>query len=152
MTQDNFSPVLAAFGASLGLEGLALDEYQSCTLAIDEVMLTMQWKGDSQILLVYAPVGLIDQDAPDPGLLWQLLEANCLGRGTGGLVLGLEPGLGAVILSGQLPTHNLEPVVLERYIESFANMADEWRGRLAEASAGRETAPGNSAEPMGIPI
>ncbi|MCL1889258.1 MAG: type III secretion system chaperone [Desulfovibrionaceae bacterium] len=147
MTRDDFSPVLQAFGSSLGIEGLALDEYQSCTLTIDEVMLAMQWKSEAQTVLIYAPVGMIDQDNLDKNLLVQLLEANCLGLGTGGLALGLQPGLGAIILSGQLSTHNLEPVVLERFIEFFTNMADEWKGRLAQTQAGLETAPDTPAAP-----
>ena len=148
MTNDDFSPVLQAFGSSLGIEGLALDEYQSCTLTINEVMLTLQWKRDSQTVLVYSPVGLIDKNALD--MLVQLLEANCLGLGTGGLALGLQPGLGAVILSGQLSTHNLGPVVLERFIEFFAAMADEWLSRLAETPGNRETTPDTVAMPAGI--
>jgi hypothetical protein len=152
MTQDNFSPVLQAFGTSLGIEGLALDEYGSCTLSIDEVMLTMQWKSESQTLLVYAPVGMIDKNDLGKALLVELLEANCLGMGTGGLALGLHPALGAIVLSGQLPTHNLEPVALGRFIEFFVNMADEWRVRLAETPGSRETAPDTAAEPVGIRI
>ena len=152
MEHDDFSPVLQAFGSSLGIEGLALDEYHSCTLGIDEMMLTMQWKSEAQTVLVYAPVGMIDKDAIDKNLLVQLLEANCLGMGTGGLTLGLQPGQGAIVLSGQLSTHNLEPVVLERFIEFFAGMADEWRERLAQAQNSGEMAPGEPDMPAGIRI
>jgi hypothetical protein len=152
MTQDFFAPILRAFGASIGVEGLALDEYQSCTLAIDDVMLTMQGANDAETLLVYAPVGMIDNNALDSGLLLQLLEANCLGKGTGGLILGLQPGFGAIILSGQLSTRNLSPVELERFIEFFVSTAEEWGKRLAETQSGPEQAPDISGMPAGIYI
>ena len=147
MTQDSFTPVLQAFGASIGVEGLALDDHQSCVLSIDDVMLTMQWMQDSETLLVYSPVGMIDKNAVTADLLLQLLEANCLGMGTGGLTLGAQPDFGAVVLSGRLPTHNLSPVVLERFIEFFASVADEWSKRLAETQP--EQAPDTSDMPVG---
>ena len=145
MTQDSFTPVLQAFGASIGVEGLALDDHQSCTLAIDDVMLTVQWKQDSEVLLVYSPVGMIDKNAVNADLLLQLLEASCLGMGTGGLTLGVQPEFGAIVLSGQLPTQNLNPVALERFIEFFASTADEWSKRLAE------TQPEQAPDTPGIP-
>jgi hypothetical protein len=150
MAHDDFSPVLQAFGESLGVQGLALDDCQSCSLSIGETLLTMQWKADSGVLLVYAPVGLISKDAMDRHMLISLLEANCLGMGTGGLALGLHPGLGAVILSGQVPGHGLNPVALERFAEFFVAMAEEWRGRLAEAPGGHETVSRASAEPADL--
>ncbi|MCL2029299.1 MAG: type III secretion system chaperone [Deltaproteobacteria bacterium] len=145
--EDYFTPILEAFGASIGVEGLALDEHQSCTLAIDEVMLTMQWIEDSEVLLVYAPVGMIDNKVGDNRQLLQLLEANCLGQGTGGLTLGVQPEFGAIILSGQLPTQNLNPVGLERFMEFFTSMAEEWSRRLAETRP--EEAPDTSGIPAG---
>ena len=145
MTQEYFTPIFQAFGASIGVEGLALDEQQSCILAIDDVLITMQWKQDSEVLLVYAPVGTIDNNVGDNRQLLQLLEANCLGMGTGGLTLGVQPEFGAIVLSGQFFTQNLNPVALERFIEFFASMADEWSKRLAE------TQPEQAPDPPGIP-
>ena len=152
MAQDYFAPILQAFGSSIGLEGLALDEHQSCTLAMGDVLLTMQWMPDADSLLVYAPVGMITYGALDENLLVQLLEANCLGRGTGGLSLGLQPGFGAVILSGSLFANRLAPVVLERFIEFFTGTAEEWIRRLAEAQGGREKIPDAPGMPAGLRV
>jgi hypothetical protein len=67
--------------------------------------------------------------------------------GTGGLLLGVQPAFCAIILSGQLPTRNLEPVALERFIEFFTEVAEEWSARL-----GREqTTPETGAETFDVP-
>ena len=152
MAQDYFTPVIQAFGSSIGIEGLALDEYQSCMLFVDDLTLNLQWKSESEALLVYAPVGMIDKDAPDTAQLIQLLEANCLGMDTGGLTLGLQPAFGTVVLSGQLPTHNLEPVVLERFINFFVEMAVEWADRLEQPQTGPKTPSEMPAMPAGIRV
>lgn len=144
---DSVTPALKAFGLSIGIEGLTLDEDQSCTLIVDDLMFTLQWKSESQALLVYAPVGQIDMANPNTAQLLEILEANCLGMGTGGLALGLQPSFGAVVLSGQLPTRNLEPVVLEHYITFFVEMALEWTGRLKQAQNDGQ----NPAEASGMP-
>jgi hypothetical protein len=154
MAPDSFPSVLKVFGSSLGIDGLALDEYGTCSLAIDEVLLSLRWASDSQTLLVYAPVGMIDLNTVDKNQLVELLEANCLGQGTGGLTLGLEPGFGAIVLSGQLSTHNLEPFVLERFIEFFCGLAEDWSRRLAQAPngapSGRPAVPESPDMPVGI--
>lgn len=148
MVNDHFTPVLQAFGSSIGIEGLSLDECQSCTLSIDDHLVTLQLADESETLLVYAPVGMVDVKAPDTAQLMQLLEANCLGMGTGRLALGVQPVFGAIILSGQLPTRALEPVTLGRFIEFFAAMAEEWTDRLGRP----QTSPEESSEVPGMPV
>jgi len=135
MTSGTFPNVLAAFGSSLGLEGLSLDEYQSCTLVIDTVMLTLQWKEEAESLLVYAPVGRL-RAVDDPASLYRhFLEANCLGGGTGGLTLGVQAGLEAVILSGRLPTRGLEAEALDAYIRVFADQVEFWMADIRDFGA-----------------
>ena len=130
MDTASFTLILAEFGKGLGLEGLTLDDSSSCTLIVREVMFTMLWDEASQSLLVFAPIGSLRQTADEAALCRRMMEANCLGSGTGGLTLGVQPGLDAIILSGRIPGAALSAPALSRWIDVFTEQGVHWKQEL----------------------
>ncbi|MDR3157673.1 MAG: type III secretion system chaperone [Zoogloeaceae bacterium] len=138
-----FSPILARLGEAIGIPDLALDEDAACTLEIDGQLFNLQWFEEERTLAVYAVIGAAEHGPRALPLYAALLEANALGRDTGGLALGLHPGLDSLLLSGQVFAGNLEGDALYRYVEFFADRAKHWEERVREILAQTPEAPGS---------
>jgi tetratricopeptide (TPR) repeat protein len=126
-------------GVEIGISDLAPDEEASCMLEIDDQLFNLQWFEESRALAVYAVVGAAEHGPR------ALLEANALGRDTGGRALGLHAGLDSLLLSGQVFVGDLEgDDVLYRYVEFFADQAKHWEARIREILAETPETPGAS--------
>jgi hypothetical protein len=130
-----FAPILTRFGEAIGIPDLALDEDAACMLEIDGQLFNLQWFAASNTLAVYAVVGAAEHGPEALPLYTALLEANALGRETGGLTLGLHAGQDSLLLTGQVFSGNLEGDALYRYVEFFVAQAKHWETRIQEILA-----------------
>lgn len=140
MDTADFASMLERFGASLGIEGLALDEYHSCMLAVRDVAFILQWGEAAQSVLIYASVGTLSHAEDEGALCRHLLEASCLGAGTGGFTLGVQPEMGTVILSGRMPGAALSEESLGRWVSAFVQQAEKWMGSLGYGGEAQQAA------------
>jgi hypothetical protein len=140
--QDNAQQVIGEFGRSIGIDDLALDEEGYCCLAIDrDLIVNIELDADGGRLVLYSMVG---QPGPDrAAALEMLMQANYLGQGTGGAILGAQPETGAIVLSCALPADRLDLPAFNGALERFVNTAEDWMRRLAgpAPAAAAEAAP-----------
>jgi hypothetical protein len=127
---ETFVTLLKAFGELIENPDLELDENSSCVLGIDELLLSLQWLPERELLLVYAPIGAPDRGENALKFCTTLLEANCLGLGTSGFTLGLSHELDSVTLSGMVSLYALDAERLFQLIEAFVEEARDWMASL----------------------
>ena len=120
--------LLADFGASLGLDGLSLDEDGHCALAFDEVMVNIDFIEETQDLLFYSALGISDEaQRSDPAILLPLLQANYFGMGTAGGQIGIDKTSGMVTLSRAYPLQLLDLQGLTASLQAFVSTAEYWK-------------------------
>jgi hypothetical protein len=133
---ETIADVVAAYGKLLGFSSLALDQDGQCHLQFDErIPVSLAVAGEGAELVAVAAVGELGP-APAPAVLSLLLDANFLGRGTAGMVLGVEAESGAVALSARLPAEGLSVDRLEACLDRLVSVAEGWRERLPAIAQG----------------
>jgi len=147
---DQASAIVKALGDRLGLEGLELDEDDSCTLRFGEALeVTMQLDDDAFVLS--AEVGVAPAPA-EPAMLEALLEANLFWSGTGGATLSMDPSSRRVFLHERCLASALAPDRLETMLERFVNAAESWAAKVSEGGTGQDAGPENDADMGGRPV
>lgn len=120
--------IIGAFGRTTGIDDLELDQDGYCCLLIDQdLVINIELDEPGQRLLFYSVVG-----TPEAHRLPMLMQANYLGRGTGGATLGLQPDSGAAVLSREIPIAQLDVPDFSAALERFVNTTEEWVKRLRE--------------------
>lgn len=137
--REQFDRVLAAFGATVGLDRLALDEAGTGALFIDEVAVNLEVDEAQGRLLLYAALGVPEGDPAAAHVA--MLEANLFWQGTAGATLALQPETGAALLVRALPMAELDEVGFETALQTFVEMAEAWEGRLQVAGDPAATEP-----------
>jgi Tir chaperone protein (CesT) family len=149
--RDTAQQVIGDFGKTIGLDDLALDEADYCCLLIDQALvINIEFDEPERRLMLYSMVGRPGQDRA--AVFSALMQANYLGRGTGGATLGLqsEPDGEAIVLSREVPLPGLDVPAFSSALERFVNMAETWTQRLGTAPAAAETsAPAPDFPPAG---
>lgn len=143
--REQVDHVLAAFGDTVGLERLALDEAGMGALFIDETAVNLEVDEAESRLLLYAGLGVPEGDPAATHIA--LLEANLFWQGTGGATLALQPETGVVLLVQALPTAGLDPVGFETALQTFVEVAETWERRLRQPAA-----PAGADEPVPGPL
>jgi hypothetical protein len=140
--------ILGDFGKTIGLDDLELDAAGYCCLMIDNnLVINIEFEEPDARLLLYAKVG---RPGPDrAAALTAILEANYLGRGTGGATLGLEPESGSIVLSRDLAIAGMDVPGFSDALERFVNTAEVWSKRLGEASASAPPSDPHDHPPVG---
>lgn len=130
MSMQVFTKLLADFGASAGIPGLAVDDEGYCILKLDEkIVLVMQYEHETESIVLYADLGKYPQ-AGEHAVFYDILQANCLWTGTGGATLGVNAGTNSVLMCYRLPARHLDTGIFEQTIESLANTAEFWTNRI----------------------
>lgn len=133
---DHINRLLTDFGNTLGLDSLTLDEEGYCCLKFDDLMVNFERVNEEDaLLLVYAPLGQMPENAP-ASVYAQLLQANYFFVGTGGGTLGLSEDGNVVALVQILDISRMEVLGLEEVLQNFVNAADIWSQYLV--TDGRE--------------
>jgi hypothetical protein len=144
--RDSIQQVMADFGKTVGLDDLGLDEQDYCCLVIEQdLVINIEFDEAGERLMLYSKVG---RPGPDrEAELTKILQANYLGRGTGGATLGLQPESGAVVLSREVPTAGIDVPSFSASLENFVNVAEAWTRRLADAVSLAQPSAGSPDHP-----
>ena len=132
----SFESLIADFSQMTGLD-LAPDERAGCMLETDGIFITMQYRAESDDVVLFAPV--TDPGAaarPSKAMLERALSLAYDGRGTSGAFLGLFNG--ELILSVHLPMQGLDAAALAARLTAFADAAVSVRAEIAAAAGGDE--------------
>ena len=137
--RDTTQQIIGDFGKTVGLDDLELDEAGYCCLVIDKnLVINIELDEPERRLMLYSLVGRPGPDRlPVPNMA---MEANYLGRGTGGATLGVQPEGGGIVLSRGVPLAGLDLPGFNGALERFVNTAEAWTKRLAEPAAEAEPA------------
>ena len=132
--RDVLQQIIGDFGKTVGLDDLELDAEGYCCLVIDkDLVINIEFDEPEARLMLYSKVGAPSADR-QAGLV-AIMEANYLGRGTGGATLGLQPESGAIVLSRDVPITGMDLPGFSGALERFVNTAESWTRRLGEASS-----------------
>lgn len=150
MPLEQIQPLITAFGARIELPELALDEDGYAGLTFDEVEVHLQFDPVNDDLLLFTPLGQLNDDARPTGAEL-LLQANLFWSGTGGATLAMQPGDHAVMLHDRQAAAALDDTGLERWIETFVSVAEQWVGIINELNErGGQPADDAATEPPGL--
>ena len=126
-----FDKLLADFSAMTGLE-LSADPQGSCRLEADGLVITLQYLGATDDVVVFAPVTDPDDDGGlTPAKCKKALSLAFDGKGTSGAFLGLF--CGALVLTVHLPMAGLDAETLGVRLTAFADAAVSVRAEIAAA-------------------
>lgn len=129
---------LSGLGATIGIPELAWDEQGYCALQFDGITVNLEHEKEAGQIYIMARVGQAPGHEGDRLAVYQkLLEYNCVFRGTGGGVLGVDGPEGGIILSYKASVDGLDGVRLTATIEGFLNMAEKFQGELVQGASGR---------------
>jgi len=146
--RDVLQQLIGDLGKTVGLDDLELDAAGYCCLVIDkDLVINIEFDEPDARLMLYSMVGRPGSDRPAG--LTELMEANYLGRGTGGATLGLERESGAIVLSREVPIAGMDLPGFSGALERFINMAESWSRRLGEASSPAQPADAPDHPPPG---
>jgi hypothetical protein len=130
--QDVYFALLRDFARAeeLDPEGLCATE----EIEVAGLPLTLTFDGDENFGDVVYVCGLGPVPAQRARQVHQwLLEANHLWAGTAGATLSLQPGTGAVVISGRIDLEGLTAPALGVVLEDFVDVALYWRRVIHEA-------------------
>lgn len=132
--RDLASRLLADLGNTLTVGPLALDSAtQSCVLVFDETLiLNIEYDPGTERLILSSYLDELPAEGAEP-LLRELLAANLYWHRTRGATLCLEEGTGGVILTYPCSVTELDSHAFETVVENFANQAERWTRRIAQA-------------------
>ncbi|MGL4721758.1 MAG: type III secretion system chaperone, partial [Desulfovibrionaceae bacterium] len=129
MLNEKFDSLLAAFGDTIGIPGLAADDSGISMLAFDDVEIVIQHLADGEMLLLYAYIGSVPPDNKE--LLYSyLLSSNSFFKETGGATLAVDIPTNAIGMHVAYPIMALDDELFENLLENFVNMAESWMDKI----------------------
>lgn len=127
-----FDKLISEFAGMTGLE-VAPDANDSCMLESNGVFITIQYRGEADDVVMFAPVALQDDERFSAAVCEKALSLAYDGKGTGGAFLGLFDG--AFILSLHVPMEGLDAPTLGVRLAAFADVAESISAEIAAVSA-----------------
>lgn len=149
MKRDHLSALVGEFGKKIGIEGLEFDEYGSCLLSFDDVLVGMSLVQKGAGVFLYSMVGEVSE-ARKADLFELLLDGQAFFKDTAGASLAVPKGSGRIMLQYRIPADGLDLTTLEATMDHFVRTAETWRGKVqdfhqAVPSRALETQPRNHA-------
>jgi hypothetical protein len=142
--RNTLDGLLADFGRTAGIEGLATNEQGVCILVFDPgTHLNLMADPSTGTVVLWSPLG----DLPAgrrAETLELLMRANLFWKGTQGATVGLMPDSDEAVLAYRLPLEGLGVEALRGAIELMVESAEDLVRRIGDAG----TAP---AVPTGAP-
>ncbi len=122
--------LLHDLGHEMGLGCLQLNSERACRVLCDDCFdVTIEFSSTNEVCYVHSFIGLAeDYDAKT--LYQTLLDANVLGRGTGGASFGCDAESGDIILSRSFDLEELTFVKFKTAFQEFLNYVEYWTDRL----------------------
>lgn len=141
-SQNDLSPVhllMSELGSLLGVPELALDESGICCLGLDDVVVNLEHKSETGMLMLYSVVATLPEEGREQ-MLSTALGANLLWGETRGDTLALAEDSGAILLQRQMPAEGLDVQGLAASLESFTEACERWTEKLGQAAAQESSA------------
>lgn len=134
---SNAQTIITAFGQIIGLDALALDEGNCCTLQFDQVVVNIEYLPDSEELYFYSRIGTVPAHEPTRlRVFTDLLESDCFFQRTSGGILGVDMGREAIVYTNKVGVDGLSSAhVLGDYVQAFVNLAEEFGQRVQDIAA-----------------
>lgn len=140
--QDGFDRLLAEFGESIGISGMAFDDDGLCHIRVDDEYPVTFRRDDENHTLVL--VGLLAETLPaqlDRELVCELLAMGCEPLREHGASIGLEPHSGTMVLHRTVPLARLTLPGLEEMLGRFILMQRDWSIKLGGLGGILENGP-----------
>lgn len=98
--------LLGEFGKGIGMDDLAFDAENSCTMSFDDVALTFEFVEEKKSIYFYSTVAELPDDAQTLAVYAYLLEQNSFFKGTGGGTFGIEPDMKLITYTSLFPVRD----------------------------------------------
>jgi Tir chaperone protein (CesT) family len=132
--------LLAAFGKTLTLDGLAFGDDDTCVLLFDDdLAVTIEFDAPETRLVFSVFLDKLPEIGVEP-LLRELMAANLYWLGTGGATIGLQASTGALMLVIASPVTALDDAGFERVIDESLRVSLRLRARIVAHKSGHATA------------
>jgi hypothetical protein len=140
MSEDRADALIRALGHAVGIDALCLDDGGTCTLRMDELVLTLELDESEDRLVLHSVLGALPADG-QAELFARLLEGNLFWKDTHGATLALDRRNARVLLLRAVPLDS-PPAGFPNIVERFVDCAEAWREVIATATgaASRPTA------------
>lgn len=123
--------LLAGYGRSVGIEGIAFDDAGEAYLAFDDIVIRFFHDAARRQILLSAPV-FDDTVTPDVDVYASLLELNLGGILHDSGSVGLDKDTGAVIFSNAISLAGLEQARFDAFVAAGIDLVEAWR-KLVES-------------------
>lgn len=129
---NNIYILIEEFGKKNNIPDMALDELESCTLALDDgAIVHLQYDKTREMLVLLSSIGSVPP-AAQISVYGCLLHANLFWAETSGATLALESQHGEIVLQFEESVHTLTPVRLEQLLVNFTDTSQSWKEKLAQ--------------------
>lgn len=126
---SNYSSLIESFALVNNLSPTNIIDYEE--VVVDDLAIGIKCDGNEETgdVLLYSTLGIPNKNKKY-NIDRLLLEANNLGVGTGGCVLGRQENTGAVTIYTRLPIQLTHSQSLTNTLEAFYNMANLWKKEI----------------------
>jgi hypothetical protein len=131
MSEDRADALIRALGHAVGIDALCLDDGGTCTLRMDELLLTLELDEGEERLVLHSVLGPLPADG-QAELFARLLEGNLFWKDTHGATLALDRRDAHVLLLHAVPLDS-PPAGFPGIVERFVDCAEAWREVIATA-------------------
>ena len=130
MSAPHLTSLVAEFCKSIGLPELVPsdDDYYSFSVD-DSLIVEIKYESDSDLVCFFVQLGFIDAPNKDE-IIEDILDANVLWRGTGGVTLGRDSATGIVTLAYQERIEHITYPRFEEILETVISSAQVWAARI----------------------
>lgn len=146
-----FRELMRQFGAKIGIEGLAPDEANACSVEIDGMSVAFVEDPEAGTLTTVAEV--CEPPAEGEAMLYRvLMQSMFMGEGTAGAAFSVKSDTGGIFLHRIDPLAVLDCDAFCAMLEKFVNTLERWRNAIADfrpvaraveqAAAEQPTGPG----------
>ena len=126
-----FRELMKQFGATIGIEGLAPDETNACSVEIDGMAVAFVEDPEAGTLTTMAEV--CEPPAEGEAMLYRvLMQSMFMGEGTAGAVFSVKPDTGRIFLHRTDPLVALDLDAFCAMLEKFVNTLERWRKDIAD--------------------
>jgi hypothetical protein len=132
MSRQIADSLLAGFGETIGIPGLAFDEKGSCSLVFDgNILVNVAVEERRRRLVLFSFLCELPRSSRSKQFA-AMLEGNFFWQGTDGATLSFETASRSALLMYPVPLEGLNPSALHMVMERFVNTAETWVARLTE--------------------
>ncbi len=135
MSLELANQLLADLGKTIGINDLVLDADGYCCLRFDDLEYHLQYNSDSESLVVFSRIGVLQEDNQAEGLAL-MMSANLFWSGTNGATLACQPGDNLVFLQNKTRVQGLDYQQFEQWLTEFVGTAEGWVKRIDQVNEG----------------